>query len=225
MNRLEEYGFYGDFLIDSLNTAGYWPTDLDPATKQKVLEAEHPELLVAGLALVVLVDMDDSVWYEIVQSDPESASFGIIDTEGNAYSADSFDELPGVEEYWWSERGPLWYYSNVEINRTFKGPVLFLRDGMVLANPSSPGKFSFFPWENISKFELKDGNMLVLGNEKPEVVLTATDKTAFTPISFKYALAVLAKVIPANQSIDSSGLEHPPILPWNTESIETLLSY
>lgn len=135
----------GDMLMDFLALAGELPEDYGPDQKgnwpplpkaSKKAAKRFCDTLEGSEARWLEAHGDMASWCAIVDDSERAGHLGL----------DELDQLPGLEDYPWHKRGPLWYSSGLSINGTVFGSMLFMRDGVVAVSPEDESEFTLWDW-------------------------------------------------------------------------------
>lgn len=218
----------GDMLVDFLKLTGIWPDNMDPMECRGGAQMP-PEVIEASERLFTMLEESPDLWLEVPAA--LGATCGIVD-EGSGIgvlSIDNLDELPGLADYPWHTRGPLWYTSGIIINGTIAGPILFLRDGLVAVDPSGPQSFVLIGWDDCPSHVWPDESD---GEPSPGLMRLGDLELDYGPIgdpawgelSFRLADILLRRILPAAaRSHGSPGMITPPIGQWSEELIRATL--
>lgn len=219
----------GDILVDFLRLSGVLPPGYkrSPRTGWPELPAKA---IAAAERLLTTLNHDPERWLEVPATMGKHC--GIVDDPDRAgvLSIDRMEELPGLEDYPWHKRGPLWYSSGVTINGSFPGPVVFLRDGMVTVDPSDPNTFTHFSWDEFHTHEWpardSDGeiNARCLGLDHLVLDHAAEGDPDWGEFSFYFADLILRRVLAAAQASPGPFLRTPPIEHWTEELVCSMLA-
>lgn len=168
--------YSGDMVVDLLKAGCAWPDDLDEAAfgdadlallRTVERAAENDLLAQVAYSIERLSDglTEGSEWYEV---GPGLAEWcGLLLADGSPLPVDRLAELPGLEPYPWHKRGLLWYSSDLTLDGSPCGPVAFLRDGWIVADPANTGVFTANKWDDWIGHRLNDDGTLDLGLPVP----------------------------------------------------------
>ena len=184
-----------------------------------------PEAIAACRSLIDWMHEHPDAWLEVP---PSMADVCHVIVDDKAVPVNRLDRLPGVEDYPWHKRGPMWYCSNVKINHMYSGPVMFLRDGWIAVDPQDSSQLTLFSWSGFESpqwpgvFPDGDGEAWedVLNLDTDLVV--AADELAWIELTLEFAFAMLPRVIRA-QVLGGRSVITPPIGQWSPELIRAIM--
>ena len=217
-------------LVDFLQIAGMWPAEIDPADRS--FRDDLPvRVLAACESLFSMLENDPDLWLEVPPALGDHC--GVISDEESKelLAVDRLEDLPGLEDYPWQGRGPLWYTSGVTINSTFTGSMIFLREGWVGVDPESPEQFCFNSWEEYLTHRWPDVNgegeahesLMKLGDL--ELDFDTAGSPPWKALTLRLADILLRRILPVvGRSLGSPELAHPPIGHWTKQRIRQAMS-
>ena len=211
----------GDMLMDFLVVAGVLPPDFFSS----LLRALPPEAIAACRRLIDWLRVHPDAWLEVPPAMGDMCRLVVDDKE---VPVNRLNRLPGVEDYPWHKRGPLWYCSDAKINYMYSGPVIFMRDGWVGVDPQHRSRLTLISWSRFDSPQwpgvLPDGDEEeredVL-NLDTNLVVTADD-LGWNELTLELASVLLPRVIAA-QGADGRSLTTPPIGQWSPELIRSIM--
>lgn len=230
----------GDMLVDFLMLAGIWPAELDPMTCCDDDEPLPQEVVEACQRLFEALERNPDLWLEVphelgarcfIVDNNDPRGVGEDRTRVGVLPIDCLDELPGLSDYPWYKRGPLWYSSGLTINDVYTGPILFLRDGWVGVDPNDSESFTLNSWDYVHDHVWPNSNSR--GEVSPTLMKLGCDLLDYDAIraptwaalSFQLADIILRRILPAaRESRGKLGIKHPPILQWTEERIRAILT-
>ncbi len=212
----------GDMLMDFLLIAGVLPRNYFSSYHLEL----PPRAVKACRRLIAWLYANPDAWLEVP---PSMADACCLLVDGEEVPVNRLDRLPGVEDYPWHKRGPMWYCSDAQINLMYSGPLIILRDGWVGVDPRDRSQLTFFSWSEFYDFSwpgaLPDGDgqewddVLVLA---PTLVWTVEGLT-WNELTLELVAALLPRLLQANNR-PGAGLITPPIVQWSPELIRSIMA-
>jgi len=225
----------GDMLLDFLMLAGVWPDDLDPFDCPN-LDEMPAEVVNACKRLFRALEDDPDLWLEVPPDLGRWCRIVDLDDRAGVVPVDRLNTLPGLENYPWHKRGPLWYSSGLLINNQYRGPVLLLRDGWVGCHPADDTQFMVTDYQQYPNLPPKPaisekyrGQLVMAGNNG---IVSCShdllDNPPWAALSMHLGDIILRRLVKAAVASEGSGsfvptVSHPPIGVWTEERIRSIL--
>lgn len=226
----------GDMVVDFLVLAGVWPREVDPYQCSYYRSPLPGRVENAAMRFALSLRDAREYWREVPPSMGNHCRLVLADRWTGARTAvvpmDRLFELPGLEDYQWDGRGPLWYSSNLVINSFYFGPVLFMHDGWIGPDPARPSRLRLNPWDDyvgaewpLEGEEEGDGcfhTMMKLGDVTLAFAIDTTP--AWAPWSFEVATLVLEQIFSVVHTADPRMADTIPVLTeWSEDAVRNMV--
>ena len=220
---------FGDMLVDFLQISGLWPAEISPT--DRFYNKPLPKTVLAACdRLFMMLEANPELWLEVGPDLNEQCSIITNVDDWDVLPLNRLDELPGLEDYPWHKRGPLWYTSGITINSMYTGPMIFLRDGWIGVDPADEDSYRFNSWDNFLTHQWPAANgdgetydsLMELGDL--ELDFDTAGSPPWKALNLRLADILLRRILPAaRRSLGRPDISTPPIGQWTVHRVRTAL--